>query len=638
MCGIVGCFHPGAGGDGQLHHVAAMAATIVHRGPDAAGQLIDRDAGLALGFRRLAVVDLTPTGEQPRPSSSVRYVGVFNGDIYNHHDLRGELPGVAWRGTSDTEVMLAAFDRWGIVGALPRLNGMFAIAVWDRSERRLTLVRDRIGEKPLYYGLHGGTLLFGSELKALRAHPSFVADIDRDALAAYMYASFVPAPLSIWRSTWKLPPGHHVSFAADDLAAGRLPQPVAWWSLPAARSGSGLGLGDGDGIDALDSLLREVVAREMVADVPLGAFLSGGIDSSTIVALMQAQSPRPVQTFTIGIPDDAGLDESVFAERVAGHLGTDHHSLQVTPADARAVIPSLGAMYDEPFADASQIPTHLVAALARRHVTVSLSGDGGDELFGGYRRYQLAPSVARRTRRVPGVAARAGRASITGVPVRMWDRMRPGLGGRAHRAAGLLANGGVDDVYRRVFGTFEGLQLVAGHPYDPRTLLPAPERNATQPGDGTPAAIDRMMRLDALTYLPDDICAKVDRAAMAVSLETRMPFLDHTVVELAWGLPQRLLVRDGVSKWVLRQVLARYVPPELTERPKAGFGIPLAAWLRGPLREWADDLLDHDSLHEDGYLDAGAIAVLWDDHRSGRRDHTNVLWNVLMFQEWLDAQ
>lgn len=631
MCGIAGCFHPGAGGDDQLGHVAAMAATIVHRGPDSAGQLIDRQAGLALGFRRLAIVDVTPTGDQPMSSASGRYVCVCNGEIYNHRDLRGELQGVAWRGTSDTEVMLAAFDRWGIAGALPRLHGMFAIAVWDRKEERLTLVRDRIGEKPLYYGLHGGTLLFGSELKALRAHPQFRADIDREALAAFMYASFVPAPRSIWSSTWKLPPGCHVSFSAGDLAVGRLPQPVAWWSLPTARSGSGLA--DRDGIEAVDALLRQVVAREMVADVPLGAFLSGGIDSSTIVALMQAQSTRPVQTFTIGIPDDAGLDESVFAERVAGHLGTDHHSLQVTPADARAVIPALATMYDEPFADASQIPTHLVAALARRHVTVSVSGDGGDELFGGYRRYLLAPSVARRTRWVPGVAARAGRASITGVPVRMWDRMRPGLGARAHRVAGLVDNHGVDDVYRRVFGTFEGLQLVTGHPFDPQALLAS--GGSAHPDGGT---IDHMMRLDALTYLPDDICAKVDRASMAVGLEARMPFLDHSVVELAWSLPQRLLVRDRVSKWVLRQVLARYVPPGLTERPKAGFGIPLAAWLRGPLREWASDLLDHDSLHEDGYLDAGAIAVLWHDHCAGRRDHTNVLWNVLMFQEWLDAQ
>jgi asparagine synthase (glutamine-hydrolysing) len=395
-------------------------------------------------------------------------------------------------------------------------------------------------------------------------------------------------------------------------------------------------LSDTDATDAVDALLREVVAREMVADVPLGAFLSGGIDSSTIVALMQAQSTRPVQTFTVGIPDDAGLDESAFAARVAAHLGTDHHALQVSAADARAVIPSLGTMYDEPFADASQIPTHLVSALARRHVTVSLSGDGGDELFGGYRRYLLAPSVARRTRRVPGVAARLGRASITGVPVRIWDRMQPGLGARAHRLAGLVANDGVDDVYHRVFGTFDGLHLVAGHPFDPHTLFAAVDGEAAAT---TPAgAVDRMMRLDALTYLPDDICAKVDRAAMAVSLETRMPFVDHAVVDLAWSLPQRLLVRDGVSKWVLREVLARYVPPALTERPKAGFGIPLAAWLRGPLREWADDLLDHDSLHADGYLDAGAIGVLWADHRSRRRDHTNVLWNVLMFQEWLDAQ
>jgi len=629
MCGIVGCFHPGQGGDALGALVRTMAAAVVHRGPNSDGEFVDHAVGLALGFRRLAVVDLTPTGAQPMTSPSGRYVIALNGEIYNHVALRSELTGVAWRGTSDTEVVTAAIDRWGVAAALPRLHGMFAIALWDRHENRLTLARDRLGEKPLYYGLHGGALLFGSELKALRAHPLFRSDVDRDALAAFLYASFVPAPTSIWQSTWKLPAGHSLSITAADIANGTLREPVPYWSLRDHVQRRAVGeIGDAEAVEQLDALLRDSVARQMEADVPLGAFLSGGIDSSTIVALMQAQSARPVTTFTVGIPDDAGLDEAAFAAKVAAHLGTHHHTLQVSAADARAVIPMLGTMYDEPFADASQIPTHLVSALARQHVTVSLSGDGGDEVFGGYRRYQLAPSVARRARFVPRPAARLGRASIIGVPVRAWDGIRPGLGARAHRLADLAPSRDVDDVYQRVFGASSGLGLVRGHRMELRSLfwgLP-----------GVPMdPVDRMMYFDALTYLPDDICAKVDRAAMAVSLETRMPFLDHRVVEFAWSLPQQVLIRNGVSKWAVRQVLARYVPPSLTERPKAGFGIPLAAWLRGPLRDWADDTLSPATLHTDGYLDEDAVARLWAAHRGGRRDHTNVLWNVLMFQSWL---
>jgi len=608
-----------------------MGAEIAHRGPDAAGHWVNGDAGISFGFQRLAIVDLTATGMQPMRSESGRYVAVFNGEVYNHGALRAELQGVAWRGTSDSEVMLAAFDRWGVVDALPRLHGMFAIAVWDRADRTLTLCRDRLGEKPLYYGLHGGSLLFGSELKALRSHPAFTAEIDRDALAEFMYASFVPGPRSIWANTYKLPAGHTVAISATDITAGTVPAPVPYWSLNdhITRRPAG-SLSDDETVTQLDGLLRDAVGRQMVADVPLGAFLSGGIDSSLIVALMQAQSTGPVSTFTIGIPDDAGLDETTYAARVAAHLGTDHHTLHVTPTEAQAVIPRLGAMYDEPFADASQIPTHLVAALARRHVTVGLSGDGGDEVFGGYRRYLLAPTLARRSRRVPQAAARAGRAAISGVPIRIWDRMQPGLGTRAHRLADLMPNRGVDDIYRRVFGAPRGLGLVLGHSVHPSSLF---DRLAPGPAN----AVDLMMYRDTLTYLPDDICAKVDRAAMAVSLETRMPFLDHRVVEFAWSLPQQALLRDGVSKWALRQVLARYVPPELTERPKAGFGIPLASWLRDPLREWADALLTPEALRADGFLDADAVSRLWSAHRAGRSDHTNVLWNVLMFQSWLHA-
>ena len=629
MCGIVGCFHPGERGDRLRATALAMATTIVHRGPDSDGLHVDEDAGLALGFRRLAVVDLTPTGSQPMASHSGRYLVVYNGEIYNHHQLRRELDGVAWRGTSDTEVMVAAFDRWGVAATLPRLEGMFALAVWDCTERTLTLARDRMGEKPLYYGVHGGALLFGSELKALRAHTAFRADIDRDALARFLYASFVPGPQSIFESTWKLPPGTSLTIDAAAVSSG-VPEPVPFWRLRdhVERSQT---LDDRETVDRLEALLLDAVGRQMEADVPLGAFLSGGIDSSTIVALMQAQSSRPVQTFTVAIPEAASLDESVFAAKVARHLGTDHQSLDVTAADARAVIPTLATMYDEPFADSSQIPTHLVSALARRTVTVALSGDGGDEVFGGYRRYLLAPSVAARTRRLPMVAARAGRAAITGVPVRLWDRMRPGLGTSVHRVAGLLTSDGVDDVYERVFGAVDGLGLVRGHRVAARSLF-----SGFDVGAGSPT--DRMMYRDAMTYLPDDICAKVDRAAMAVSLETRMPYLDHRVVEFAWSLPASAHLRGDVTKWALRQVLARHVPTALTDRPKAGFGIPMGAWLRGPLREWADDLLTPGRLQADGFLDEAAVTRLWAAHRRGSRDHTNVLWNVLMFQSWLHTE
>lgn len=629
MCGIVGCFHPGERVETLRAVALAMAATIVHRGPDSDGLHVEEGAGLALGFRRLAVVDLTPTGSQPMASHSGRYVVVYNGEIYNHHQLRRELDGVAWRGTSDTEVMVAAFDHWGVAATLPRLEGMFALAVWDRTDRTLTLARDRIGEKPLYYGVHGGALLFGSELKALRAHTAFRAEIDRDALARYLYASFVPGPRSIFEGTWKLPPGTSLTIDAVAVSSGALPEPVPYWRLRDHVGRSAM-LDDREAVDRLEALLLDAVGRQMEADVPLGAFLSGGIDSSTIVALMQAQSSRPVQTFTVAIPEAASLDESAFAAKVARHLGTDHRSLDVTAADARAVIPQLAAMYDEPFADSSQIPTHLVSALARRTVTVALSGDGGDEVFGGYRRYLLAPTVARRTRRLPAIAARSGRAAITGIPMRIWDRARPGLGSNAHRVAGLLTNRGVDDVYQRVFGAVEGAGLVSGHRVEPGSLFAGL-------GDELGSSTDRMMYRDAMTYLPDDICAKVDRAAMAVSLETRMPFLDHRVVEFAWSLPTTAHVRGDVTKWALRQVLARHVPTALTDRPKAGFGIPMGAWLCGPLREWADDLLTPSRVAADGYLDEVAVGRLWAAHRSGARDHTNVLWNVLMFQSWLHA-
>lgn len=630
MCGVAGCWQPNGTAGTLDAHVQRMTATLVHRGPDAGDSWMLPDHGLALGFRRLAVVDVSPTGMQPMHSHSGRYTVVYNGEIYNHRALRAQLDPLAWRGTSDTEVLLAAFDRWGIDGTLPRLQGMFAIAVWDHQQHTLTLVRDRRGEKPLYYGLHGDTLLFASELKALCAHPAFQARIDRCALAAFMYASFVPSPSCIWQSTHKLPAAGILTITAADITSGRLPAPHQYWQLPTRNP---LGIGDFDAVERLDSLLRDVIRQQLLADVPVGAFLSGGVDSSTVVALSQAVSAQAVKTYTIGIPEDAGLDESIHAEAVARHLGTNHHSLAVSHADARELIPGLGTMYDEPFADASQIPTHLVARLARESVTVALSGDGGDELFGGYRRYVLAPRVARRARHVPAWLAGGGRRLLQSISASTYDRIRPGLGDSLHQASQLLGCRSVDDVYVNVFGAGTRHQLVANEPFDARrlfeTVAPAPR------ADEHP--LDRMMRLDGAVYIPDDICVKVDRAAMAVSLETRMPFLDHEIAEFAWSLPHDLLIRDDVSKWVLRQVLARYVPPSLTDRPKAGFGLPIAAWMRGPLRGWIDDMLSTDSLAH-GLFDTPQLQRLWRQHRAGRHNHTRLLWNALMFQEWYMVQ
>ncbi|HAP76533.1 MAG TPA: asparagine synthase (glutamine-hydrolyzing), partial [Acidimicrobiaceae bacterium] len=532
---------------------------------------------MALAFRRLSVVDLSPSGLQPMPSASGRYIAVYNGELYNTDRLRAQLGDQRWRGTSDTEVLLAAIDRWGLVEALRRADGMFALAVWDRHEHTLTLARDRMGEKPLYYGVHDGVLLFGSELKAVRAHPAFRAAISTDALAAYAYAGYVPTPLSIYEHTWKVPHGSWVQFTAAHLRTGTLPAPQAYWSLPhndLHADGHGAATDD-DAIERLDAVLRDAVQRTMVADVPLGAFLSGGIDSSTIVAIMQATSSQPVRTFTIGLPHAHHLDESVAAARVARHLRTEHTTLDVTPADALAVVPSLPTLYDEPFADHSQIPTHLVAALARRHVTVALSGDGGDELFGGYTRYQAVTRVVRAADRVPSLLQRPVAVVMRGAARLLPHTWHDAPGARLARVAHLLPARSAEQVYRDVFAVWpDGSSVVSAGSN-------AAAVHGTLPNWPTKAdPVAAMMRADQASYLPDDICAKVDRAAMAVSLETRMPFLHRNVVEFAATVPAHQRIRGGDGKWLLRQVLGRYVPRELFDRPKAGFGVPLDDWLR----------------------------------------------------------
>lgn len=647
MCGIVG-YLGGATTDDDDGMLRRMTSAISHRGPDSAGYWRDLGQSICLGHRRLAIVDLSPAGSQPMASGSRRYVMVFNGEIYNHQMLRAMLMatgrGGAWRGHSDTETLLAGFDAWGIQGTLERAVGMFALAVWDRDTATLTLARDRMGEKPLYYGWQGSgpdaVFLFGSELKALRAHPAFQNRVDRAALALQLRHSYIPAPHSIYEGISKLPAGCLLSLSL------RSRQPALsryWHGELIAQDGARHGYAGSaaDAVKELECLLMEAVGQQMVADVPLGAFLSGGIDSSLIVALMQAQSSRPVKTFTIGFGETL-YNEAGYALSVARHLGTDHTELYISGAEALEVIPALPAIYDEPFSDPSQIPTYLVSRLARQHVTVALSGDGGDELFCGYGRYRSAVSMWQRLSGMPEPMRRLLGGTMRMLPPAAWQMLQhaatlaghgredaTGLEHKAGKAAAMLADGSLRNVYR----------LLVSHWHDPACVLlgggAAPDLFAhAQAGHGLDP-MQQLMLLDAQTYLPDDILVKVDRAAMAASLETRAPFLDHRVVEFAWRLPQQMKVRNGRGKWALRQVLERHVPLALIDRPKMGFGVPLGDWLKGPLRDWAESLLDPGRLQREGFFAAAPLRRRWEEHLSGKRNWQYHLWDVLMFQSWL---
>jgi asparagine synthase (glutamine-hydrolysing) len=648
MCGITGCFEPDAARARQdLEAIATrMASTIAHRGPDDSGVWVDERAGIALGHRRLSIIDLSPMGHQPMTSGSGRFLIAFNGEIYNYRELRQSLESEAdrpaFRGSSDTEVMLAGFDRWGIEAAVRKFNGMFAFAVWDRREKALTLVRDRTGEKPLYYGWMGRSFIFGSELKALRAHPDFRGEIDRNSTALFLRHGYVPAPYSIYKGIAKLPAASILTINANKTSYG----PVPYWHLKqVVEEGTRncLQLTDDDAADQLDSLLSDAIGRRMIADVPLGAFLSGGIDSSTVVALMQKQSARPVRTFTIGFREP-GYNEAEDARAVSAHLGCDHTELYVTASEAMAVIPRLPSLYDEPFADSSQIPTHLVSHLARAHVTVSLSGDGGDEVFGGYTRYLWASSVWRGI----GWAPRNARAWLSAVYLRVpasvsesiFTAAGPFLPGAAKQSrpteklqklAEILPAHDRESLYRELVSQWRNPTAVVVGASELPTLLTERE--------GWPdlgSFVERMMYLDTATYLADDILVKLDRASMGVALESRVPLLDHRVIEFAWQLPLAMKVRGGVTKWLLRRVLSKYVPSELVDRPKSGFAIPVHEWLRGPLRGWAEELLDAGRLTREGFLDPGPIRAKWAEHLSRKRNWVHSLWNVLMFQSWLE--
>ena len=653
MCGFAGFLGSPSRSEPELISVATrMATSLAARGPDDAGAWADAEAGIALGFRRLAIMDLTVDGHQPMHSVSGRYVITFNGEIYNFKALRSDLELsthsslTVFRGHSDTEVLLAAIERWGLEDAIRRCVGMFAIALWDRKERLLHLVRDRIGEKPLYYGRMGSTLLFGSELKALRMHPDWRGQIDPGAVALFVRYNYVPAPYSIYRGIRKLPPGTILTVKGE--SASDIPPPRPYWSAAevAAEEGSApFFQTDAEAVEHLDALLRDVVAQQMVADVPLGALLSGGIDSSTVVALMQAQAGSRVKTFTIG-SQDSQYSEAKEAKSVAQHLGTDHTELYVSPGDALTIIPRMPEIYDEPFADSSQIPTFLVSELARRSVTVALSGDGGDEVFGGYNRYLWGRAIWRHTAWMPQRVKAATANAITCVSPERWDRVFGAVasllperfrqrapGEKLHKIAAFLAKESPEEVYLTLASVWNGSSCPVLKASEPPTVLTSPAHWASFPD---PSQL--MMYLDLITYLPDDILVKVDRASMGVGLEVRVPFLDHRVVEFASRLPLRMKIRGVQGKWLLRQVLHRYVPRKLIDRPKTGFGLPIHSWLRGEMREWAEDLLDESRLRREGIFDPIPIRKKWEEHLSGRRNNQYQLWSILMFQAWLDVQ
>ncbi|MFL9839876.1 asparagine synthase (glutamine-hydrolyzing) [Sphingomonas sp. ST-64] len=653
MCGIAGLIAPEPVRD--IDGILANMGAVLHaRGPNARGTWVQDERRLGFSHNRLAVVDLSAAGQQPMCSASGRYVITFNGEIYNHADIRRSLEqsaaAPAWRGHSDTEVLLAAIECWGVKKALELSVGMFAFGLWDKERDELHLARDRFGEKPLYYGWAGTTFVFGSELKALCAAPGFERTVDRDALALFMRYLVVPAPHSIFERAYKLEPGCVLTIAGSapkappraPLRPGERHETMSikrWWSLSEQFE-----TGYRNPFPSEEEALREVetrlvdaVALQSQADVPLGVFLSGGVDSSLIAALMQRQATRRVQSFTIG-SEHSSYDESAHARAVAEHLGTDHYEMFVSDADASSLIPQLPMMFDEPFADSSQIPTHMVCRSARTHVTVALSGDAGDELFGGYNRYLWAPGLWRQASRLPYPLRQLAARAAGSVPISAWDRMLSGIdtrhvGYKVQKLASALKQARTpEDLYRNLISEWREPQIVLGA----KGVLQAPEgHTATMLRCADMRA--RMMFADSIFYLPDDILCKVDRAAMAISLETRAPYLDHRVAAAAWRLPMDMRIRGGIGKWALRQILYRHVPRSLIERPKTGFSVPLGQWLRGPLREWAETLLDERRLRSEGYFDPAPIRKAWQAHLSGRRNMMQSLWAVLMFQSWKDV-
>ncbi len=651
MCGFVG-FFPCAPGQDSERILLGMASALKHRGPDSDGSWIDAEDKVALAHRRLSVVDLSQHGSQPMVSPSGQYVIVYNGEIYNHLSIRqliSDPPG-GWRGSSDTETLLAAIEKWGIVEALSRVVGMFAFALWDRQRKTLTLARDRLGEKPLYWGWQNGTLLFGSELKALCKHPGFRKEIDRNSLSLFTRYGYVPAPYSIYRGVSKLMPGHYLSIplSQEGNLTSCVEQSKPYWSInDTVRQGiANPFLGDDDAaIDMLERQLQETIHDQMLADVPVGAFFSGGIDSSVVVSLMQGMSSKPVQTFTVGLGKNDN-DEAQHAETVAEYLKTEHRSLIVRPEDALDVVPLLPKIYCEPLSADSQIPLYLISGLARQHVTVSLSGDGGDELFGGYNRYLSALKVWKKLQAIPKPLRHVVSQILSSVSPANWDLLfsyiRPALpakyrlaipGTKAQKLAGVLKVDSEHDYFLNLISHWKNVNELVLNSVEVPTI-------ATDATKWVEADCFEhwMMAMDTQTFLPDEVMTKVDRAAMANSLETRAPLLDHRVVELAWRMPLDKKIRDGEGKWILRQVLYRHVPKQVIDKPKKGFGIPIDEWLRGPLKEWAEKLLDKDRLREEGYFNADLVYEKWRQHLTGKYSWQYQLWPILMFQAWLENE
>ncbi|MEL1251542.1 asparagine synthase (glutamine-hydrolyzing) [Aurantiacibacter gilvus] len=648
MCGLAGFFGFDAAGPNPRAALEFMSRAIAHRGPDAEGYWLDKEAQVALGHLRLAIIDLTDAGAQPMHSHDGRWSIAFNGEFYNFADLRANLEArhgpIAWRGHSDTEVVLEGFARDGVQPVLDKLDGMFAIALFDHRERTLTLIRDAFGEKPLYYGLWNGSLLFASELKAMEAFPGFAPAMDLDALGDFFKYSYVPGPKSIWQGFRKLQPGHRITLRLEQAQSGMLPDAEPWWDPVADALSSRADMFAGSLEDARregDALLLASTSRRMMSDVPLGAFLSGGIDSSMTVALMQASATRPVRTFSIGMAED-GYDESPAAKAVAAHLGTDHTELVLSPAEVQEAIPHISGVHDEPFADSSQVPTFLVSRMAREHVTVALSGDGGDEIFGGYNRYFAGPKAWNRVAWMPAPMRKAFGSALAAIPSGLVDslggllskELAAGRGGeKVQKLARVIATSDEAAFHDRLLATADAPGELLAQDAELSIL------SARQ--DPRAAALDfahRAMLVDTQNYLPDDVMVKVDRAAMAVALETRTPYLQRDLFRFAWSLPSEMRAGAGLGKRLLREMLYRRVPRELVDRPKAGFAIPVGRWLRTGLRDWAESELSAEALGRSGLLDASAVRKRWQEHLSRKRDHETLLWNVLMFQTWYGRQ
>lgn len=646
MCGISGFIEQGQDLDHLRSTAISMAAAMKHRGPDGSGVWADENAGIALSHRRLSIQDLSSAGKQPMASACGRFVITFNGEVYNFRPLRAELEraGHGFRGHSDTEVILAAVREWGIDKALPKLQGMFAFGLWDRQKRTLTLVRDRVGKKPLYYGWFGNTFLFGSEQKALRQHPDFCPDIDRNVLGTFIQYSWIPSPYSIFKQVKKLPPGTALTLSPGDDRD--FSQPQTYWSAREVAERGEREPFDGslaEATDALEELLRDAVEERMIADVSLGAMLSGGFDSSVIVSLMQSISATPVKTFSIGF-HEPDYNEATHAKAIAKHLGTDHTELYVSSEEAMRVIPDLPDLYDEPFADASQIPTYLVSRLARNDVTVALTGDGGDELFAGYTHYPSALKNWKKLEKTPLILRRMGSGPsklLLNPGWGMLERISTSDHGWPAKVAKSMAK-----LERKMDGwnadnPVDLFARMSVHGASNSRFVPKAETLATVLNDRSKwpkvsEPLQSMMYLDLMGFMTDDILVKVDRASMGVSLEVRSPLLDHRIVEFAWSLPMPLRIGPDGGKHVLRELLARYVPRELTDRPKAGFNVPVGEWLRGPLRDWAENLLDPRLIEQQGLLDNQAVQRLWQQHQSGWRNHKNLLWSIIMFQCWYE--